>query len=183
MHQQYYNRDLRRLVDSFKCDYCQRNKLDGKGYGFLPEQEVCLIPFEECATDLIGPLTVQVHGKPYKFKELTAMDTVTNLVKIIRVDDKESKTVVKKFAQCWLARYPRPQCCVNDLGTEFTGPEFQTLLQNCHIRDACTTTKNPQSNAVCERMYQTVGNALRTLLQGNPPQNIANPKQYVDEAL
>jgi hypothetical protein len=71
--------------------------LDGKGYGFLLEQEVRLIPFEECATDLIGPWTIQVPGKPYEFKALTAIDTVTNLVKIIRIDDKESKTVRKKI--------------------------------------------------------------------------------------
>jgi hypothetical protein len=32
-------------------------------------------------------------------------------------------------------------------------------------------------------MHQTVGNVLRTLLHGNPPQNIANAAQYVDEAL
>ena len=32
-------------------------------------------------------------------------------------------------------------------------------------------------------MYQTVGNVLRTLLHGEPPQNIANAKEYVDEAL
>ena len=43
--------------------------------------------------------------------------------------------------------------------------------------------KNPQSNAVCERMHQTVGNVLRALLHGNPPQNIVNAAQYVDEAL
>jgi hypothetical protein len=47
----------------------------------------------------------------------------------------------------------------------------------------CTTAKNPQSNAVCERMHQTVGNVLRALLHGNPPQNIANAEQYVDKAL
>jgi hypothetical protein len=64
-----------------------------------------------------------------------------------------------------------------------TGPEFQTLLQNCHIRDVCTTAKNPQSNAVCERIHQTVGNILRTSIHGNPPQNISNAEQYVDEAL
>ncbi len=72
---------------------------------------------------------------------------------------------------------------MHDPGTEFTGPEFQTLLQNCHIRDVCTTAKNPQSNAVCEIMHQTVRNILRTLLHGNPPQNIASAEQYVDEAL
>ena len=43
--------------------------------------------------------------------------------------------------------------------------------------------RNPQSNAVCERMHQTVENFLRTLLHGNPLQNIANAEQYVDEAL
>ncbi len=47
----------------------------------------------------------------------------------------------------------------------------------------CTTAKNPQSNAVCERMHQTVGNVLRILLHGNPPQNIANAAQHVDKTL
>jgi transposase InsO family protein len=145
-----------------------RKKLDDKGYGFLPEQEIHLIPFEECATDLTGPWTIQVPGNPYKFKVLTVIDTVTNLVELIKMDNKRSKTVARKFAQCWLMRYPWPHCYVHDPDTEFTGPEFQTLLQNCHIRDMCTTANNPQSNAVCERMHQTVGNVPRTLLHGNP---------------
>jgi hypothetical protein len=133
--------------------------------------------------DLIGPWTVQVRGNPYEFDALSVIDTVTNLVELIRIDDKRSQTVARKFAQCWLMRYLWPQRCVHNPGTELTGPEFQTLLQNCHIRDVCTTTKNPQSNAVCERMHQTVGNVLRTLLHGNPPQTIANAAQYVEEAL
>ena len=32
-------------------------------------------------------------------------------------------------------------------------------------------------------MHQIVGNFLRTLLHGEPPQNIAKAKDYVDEAL
>ncbi len=47
--------------------------------------------------DLIGPWTVQVHGNPYKFEALSVIDTVTNLVKLIRIDDKRSKTVEKKI--------------------------------------------------------------------------------------
>ncbi len=142
-----------------------------------------MIPFEECALDPIGPWTVQVRENPHEFEALTVKDTVTNLVEIIRIDDKRSKTVARKFAQCWLTRYPWPQRCIHDPGTEFTGPEFLTLLQNCHIRDVWATAKNPQSNAVCERMHQTVGNVLRALLHGNPPQNIASAEQYVHEAL
>ena len=43
----YYHRDLRRHIENFNCDHCQRNKLNGKGYGLLPEHEVQSIPFEE----------------------------------------------------------------------------------------------------------------------------------------
>ena len=32
-------------------------------------------------------------------------------------------------------------------------------------------------------MHQTVGNVLRLLFHGEPPQNIKNAKEYVDEAL
>jgi hypothetical protein len=43
--------------------------------------------------------------------------------------------------------------------------------------------KNPQSNAICKRMHQTVGNVLGTLLHGEPPQNISDAKEFVDKAL
>jgi hypothetical protein len=47
------------MVDNLNCDFCQRTKLDGKGYGFLPEGEVQSNPFEECTVDLIGPWIIQ----------------------------------------------------------------------------------------------------------------------------
>jgi hypothetical protein len=34
-----------------------------------------------------------------------------------------------------------------------------------------------------KKMHQTVGNVLSILLHGEPPQNIANAKEYVDEAI
>ncbi len=89
----------------------------------------------------------------------------------------------RKYAQCWLAQYLWPQQCIHNPGGEFTGIEFQTLLEKCHMTDACTCTKKLQSNAICERMHQTVGNVLITLLHGEPPKNIAKAKDYSDEAL
>jgi hypothetical protein len=79
---------------------------------------------------------------------------VTNLVELVRIERKDLDHIMQKFAQCWLTRYPWPQRCIHDPRGEFTGQEFQTLLQNCHIRDVCTTAKNPQSITVCERMHQ-----------------------------
>ncbi len=97
LKQRYYHRDLRWVADNLNCDFCQRNKLDGKGYGFLPEHEVCSIPFEECAVDLIGPWIVQVRGTPHQFEVLTAIDTVTNLVEIVKIDSKDSDHIARKF--------------------------------------------------------------------------------------
>ncbi len=51
--------------------------------------------------DLIGPWTVQVRGIPHTIDALTVIDTVTNLVEIIRIDCKNSNHIMRKFAQFW----------------------------------------------------------------------------------
>ena len=134
------------------------------------------MPFNECAVDLIGPWVVQVNGKAYKFNALTAIDTVSNLVELVRIENKTSEHIAQLYAQLWLARYP----CNSG---EFVGPEFQTLMQWCNIKDLTTLAKNPQANTVCERMHQTVGNVLRILLDGEPPKNITRAKKFIDKAL
>ncbi len=105
--------------------------------------------------DVIGLWTVQVCGIPHTFDALTVIDTVTNLVEIVRIDCKNSDHIMRKFTQCWLTRYLWPQRCIHDPGGELTGPEFQTLLQNCHIRDVCTTAKNPLLEPYSKGTYVT----------------------------
>ena len=63
------------------------------------------------------------------------------------------------------------------------GWEFEQLIQCCGIKDIPTTSNNPQANAICERMHQTVGNILRTLLLLNPPKHEEQAKYIVDNAL
>ena len=46
-----------------------------------------------------------------------------------------------------------------------------------------TTSRNPTANSICERMHQTVGNVLRTLVHENPPKSTGRAKDLVDEAL
>jgi hypothetical protein len=108
--------------------------------------------------DLIGPWVVQVRGNPYEFSALTVIDTVTNLVELVRIDDKKSDNVARKYAQCWLAQYPWPQRCIHDPWGEFTGIKFQTLLEKWHITDACTSAKkrNPMQYAKgCIKQLET----------------------------
>jgi hypothetical protein len=43
--------------------------------------------------------------------------------------------------------------------------------------------KNPQSNAICEKMHQTVTNVQRTLVHTNPPQNMTQARDIIDDVL
>ena len=77
--------------------------------------------------------------------------------------------------------YPRPVSCIHDKEGGLIGSAFQWLLELITIKDLCLKRKNPQSNAICERMHQTVSNVLRTLVHTNPPQNMAYARDIVDD--
>ena len=116
-----------------------------------------------------------------KFKALTCIDPVTNIVELIRISNKTMGHVAEQFSNSWLARYPRPNRCVYDNGKEFVGSEFLRLLAQMGIKDACIAVRNPQSNAICERMHQTIGDILRVVLHTIPPQNMNDANQVMDK--
>eukprot|EP00956_Cyclotella_meneghiniana_P031208 scaffold81158_cov76-Cyclotella_meneghiniana.AAC.1 len=91
--QRYHHPQLRRQIDQYRCKHCQRYKLAGKGYGLLPEREVRIAPWEEVAIDLIGPWKVKVNGKVCEFSALTCIDTASNLVELVRIDNKTAEHI------------------------------------------------------------------------------------------
>ena len=179
----FFHPHINAAVNNLTCSVCQHYKHAGAGYGKLPPKEAIFMPWEEVHVDLIGPWRVKINGKELEFNALTCIDPVTNLVELIRVDNKTSAHIAKQFENCWLARYPWPERCVHDKGKEFVGVEFQQLLQRAAIKDRPTTSRNPQANAVCERMHQTVGNILRTLLHGHAFDQQAGANTIIDNAL
>jgi hypothetical protein len=66
--------------------------LADRGYGLLPKQEVQIAPWEEVAIELIGPWKVKVNGQQVEFNALTCIDTASNLVELIHVDNKQLST-------------------------------------------------------------------------------------------
>jgi len=50
--QWYYHPQMIHVIDSYHCEYCQRHKLSGKGYGLLVKREMWIAPWEEVAVDL-----------------------------------------------------------------------------------------------------------------------------------
>ena len=56
-----------------------------------------------------------------------------------------------------------------DKGSEFIGHEFANIVKNDYgIKTKGISTRNPQANAILERVHQTIGNIIRTFeLQDN----------------
>ena len=179
----FYHPQLRGRIETYRCADCQRNKAQTVQWGELPPKLATLAPWSEVAVDLIGPWKVQIAGTMCVFYALTCIDPVTNFTELIRIKGKTSSHVRDKFRQSWLTRYPWPVRCIHDGGTEFTGEAFQRQLEMLGIKDVQITAYNPQANAVCERMHQTVGNVLRTLIYAHPPQNVEEVTELVDDAL
>ncbi len=114
---------------------------------------------------------------------MTCIDTASNHVELIRVDNKTAEHIRDKFTESWLCRYPCPVQCLHEKGGEFIRQHFQWLLEIFSIKDVCSTSKNPQSNAICERMHQTVTTVLRPLVHTNPPRNITQARDIIGNAL
>jgi hypothetical protein len=183
LSQRDYHPNLRYHIDKSKCKDRQKHKLAGLGYDILPKWEVRIAPWEEVAKDLIGPWKVKVNVQQVIFNALTCIDMALNLVELIHVDNRAAKHIHDKFMQSWLCQYPRPVWCLHDKGGEIIGQNFQWLLEIISIKDVSSTSKNPQSNAICERMHQTLPNVLRTLVHTNPPQNMTQARDIIYDAL
>ena len=126
-----------------------------------------LSPWCEIACDLIGPWKLDVGNQLHTFSILTIIDTVTNLVEIIRLDNHSAVHVALHFENMWLSHYPKPVSCIYDQGGEFTGFHFQQMLKRKNIKAQPILAKNPQANAICKWMHQSIGNTLRAFKHSN----------------
>ena len=153
-----------------KCQYCQKYKVHHKLYVHLPPTNFNhLSPWDEVHVDMIGPWKVSINDFEYQFRAVTCIDAIVNLSGVIPVVNARSKTVANAFEDGWLSRYPRPRKCIHDNGNEFLGPEFLHMLSRDNITSVPTTVKNPQTNAVVERLHQTLKTTIAISLKEKPP--------------
>jgi transposase InsO family protein len=112
---------------------------------------------------MLGPWTIPQDDKKKKkattkpinnlqeLLVLTIIDPDTNFMEMIALMSKNSSVVARAFDQVWLCRYPRPLECVHDAVMEFTGFEFQELLQWYGIKPRPITVNKPQANSILEQ--------------------------------
>jgi RNase H-like domain found in reverse transcriptase/Reverse transcriptase (RNA-dependent DNA polymerase)/Integrase zinc binding domain/Retroviral aspartyl protease len=170
IRQHFWFNNLRQVVHDIcsKCHTCQKCKMSYKKYGILPPKEAESEPWERLCVDLIGPYTIkQIGRKPLQLWCITMIDPATGWFEMKEIKNKEAITTANIVEQTWLTRYPIPQIMTFDRGTEFMA-EFAEMIENDYgIKRKGTTVRNPQANAILERVHQTIGNMIRTFSKEN----------------
>lgn len=138
-----------------RCRTCATSKKHHQGYGQIPEKTVHLKPWSEIVIDSIGPL-----GKG-KWRAISIMDTTTRLLELVVQEDPSSAEAARIIDQVCSNRYPRPQRCIFDGGSEFK-LEFRELLESYGVQAVPTTACSPQANSTIERVHRTINDKLRT---------------------
>ena len=79
-----------------------------------------------------------------------------------QIDNKTAAEVADIVELTWLTRYPYPRKIILDRGTEFMAEFGRMVKQDYGLKIRSITTRNPQANAILERIHQTIGNIIKT---------------------
>jgi transposase InsO family protein len=91
------------------------------------------------------------------------IDPATGWFEIHQYDDKRAITIANIVEQEWFSRYPWPTQITFDRGSEFMGQEFRNMIKEDYgIKEKPITVRNPQANAIVERIHQVIANIIRT---------------------
>lgn len=140
------------------------------------------------SVDLIRPWTTAVNGQELEVKTKTIVDTVTNLLEIVRIDNKKSSNIMQLFTNTWLAQYPWPAQIIQDNEGEFIlHDEFQEMMRTLGITAKLTTVKNwLRIHSKCnnrQTIAQNDGRYLHVMLYNDLPENEPETTKMIDNAL
>jgi hypothetical protein len=178
---------IRRYVKS--CRSCQVYKRHSLRYGHVPSKLVIMTHSNALCVDLAGPYTLKgKDGSSIDFMCLTMINPATSWFEIVELPtvrvtvpkvgkykkvtcldytkdteifDKTSAQISNLVYKCWFSRYP---CCcymIYNNGSEFK-LHFRNLCKTYGIKRKPTSIKNPQVNAVLERIHAIFTNMLCT---------------------
>ena len=164
LRQHYEWRGLRTMVQRVckACPVCRVHKKRTTKYGKLPPKKAEVIPWHTLCIDLIGPYTIGKGKAETKLHCLTMIDPATGWFEIVQIPNKQADEVINILEFQWLTRYPWPTEVIMDRGREFAGEVSLALKHEYGIHKKLITARNPQANAIVERVHQTVHNMIRT---------------------
>eukprot|EP00804_Cyclotella_cryptica_P029391 CCRYP_013329-RA/>CCRYP_013329-RA protein AED:0.14 eAED:0.20 QI:0/0/0/1/0.5/0.33/3/0/844 len=175
-----------------KCHSCQVNKCRQLKCGRLPTKLAITNPWEALCVDVIGPYTLKGNDKTQiDFMCITMIDPATSWFKIVELPvsqlqeldipmgtkgqrskdthvqpqqpyfDKTSATVGNIINRTWFSHYRRSQYIIYDNRSEFK-LHLETLCDSYGLKPKPASVRNPQANAILERVHQTIMTMLCT---------------------
>ena len=176
--QHFHWKHLRQHVHEVcsKCPTCQMAKRQKKKYGHLPPKEAEAEPWNKLCVDLIGPYTIKNQSsKPLTLWCMTMIDPATGWFEMREIPNKRADTIANIVEQAWLTRYPWPTQVIFDQGSKFMA-EFAAMVRDDYgIKRKPITKRNPQANAMIERVHQVLGNLIRTCDVNNTELDLDDP--------
>jgi hypothetical protein len=129
-------------------------------YAHLPVKQPEWIPWHTLCIDTIGPYKIGYGKNEVSLQCLTMIDPATGWFEIVDIPNKRADEVVQLLEFTWLSRYPWPTEVVMDKGSKFMAEVRDTLENQYGIKRKVISTRNPQANAMVERIHQVVGGML-----------------------
>ena len=164
--QQLWWPKMRKQITAYvqACPSCQKNKWKQKKYGHLPPKVAKVHIWDKMCVDLIGPYKIRRKGKPDLIcKCVTMIDPASGWFEIHQYVDKRAVTIANVVEQQWFSWYPWPTQITYDRGNKFLGHKFhKMILCDYGVKGKPITVRNPQANAIVERIHQVIGNIIRT---------------------
>ena len=146
-----------------KCPQCQLCKGKPKDYGHLPPKTAEKSePWVRVDVDCIGPFSVKTPKGTKHLRALTMIDPATGWFEVKALSKAPDSDIVSAaMDDTWFCRYPRPQYIGYDNGSEFKSV-FKEMITNYGLERRGSSSYNPQSHGVIERIHQVLEDALRT---------------------
>jgi cleavage and polyadenylation specificity factor subunit 1 len=146
-------RDIHRWCRS--CGDCQRNKISRHTrtpIGRFPDAN----RFERVHTDIV--VLPEVDGYRYV---VSFIDRATRWVESKALKRTEAVDVAEAFIEVWVSRHGVPLQLTSDRGPQYRSQLFKEICKILGVDSVKTTSYNPRSNGIVERMQRRLKAGLR----------------------
>ncbi|KAL3801987.1 LOW QUALITY PROTEIN: hypothetical protein HJC23_010331, partial [Cyclotella cryptica] len=176
-----YWKGMRNTVRSHvkNCRTCQVTKRRKHKYGKLPTKLAITNPWEALCVDLIGPYTLKgKDGTEIDFMCLTMIDQASSWFEVVELPvTTDAITPMDNKGQKGIKTHDTPKLPYFDKSSAMitiihvVNISFMTMEANSnftskpyvnHMGSSPTSAKNPQANAIPERVHQVIMTMLRT---------------------
>ena len=103
------------------------------------------------------------------------IDPTTGWIEICSVPSAWADLIANQVELAWLTHYPLPNKGIVHRGNEFLAKFTKMIINDYSIKVKPITFRNPQANAMLERVHQTICNILCTLKVQNMLLDNKNP--------